>query len=201
MQKPSCPRGRGRPSHVRTTAGYCFFSSFAGSALAADEELAPEAGALLDVDGVLLEPLAALPLGCWSLELELELDEPPAAGAEDEPLAGALLEGAALDDDELDESAGLLASMVTEFEVELEPDGGVAGVVEPDADELELAGGVAGVVEPDEEDEALPGAVVRDTVRSPSLSQPVSNPAPSARDTATARVESLMSWASMVGVR
>jgi hypothetical protein len=99
--------------------------------------------------------------------------------------------------------------MDTEPEVELEPDGavdgvlepdaeelelagGVAGVVEPDAEELELAGGVAGVVEPDEEEEALPGAVVRDTVRSPSLSQPVSNPAPSARDTATARVESLI---------
>jgi hypothetical protein len=86
----------------------------------------------------------------------------------------------------------LFASIDTEPEAELEPDGGVAGVVEPDAEELELAGGVAGVVEPDEEDEALPGAVVRDTVRSPSLSQPVSNPAPSARDTATARVESLI---------
>ena len=125
----------------------------------------------------MLEPLAALP-----------------------PAAGAL-------DDELDESAGLLASIDTEPEVELEPDGagvvepdaeelelagGVAGVVEPDAEELELAGGVAGVVEPVAEDEALPGAVVRDTVRSPSLSQPVSNPAPSARDTATARVESLI---------
>jgi hypothetical protein len=130
------------------------------------------------VDGVLLEPLAALPLGC-SVELELE-DAPPDAGA--------LVEGAALDD-ELEEPDGcLLASIVSEFEVEL--DGGVAGVVEPDAEELEL-GGVAGVVEPDEEEEALPGGVVRDTV-SPSLSQPVSNPAPSARDTATARVESLM---------
>jgi hypothetical protein len=157
----------------------------AGSELAEDEELAPEAGALLDVDGVLLEPLAALPLGVlpldWSVEL-LELDAPP--------LAGALPEGDALDD-ELDEPDGcLLASIVTEFEVE--PDGAVDGVVEPDAEELELAGGVAGVVEPVAEEEELPGAVVRDTVRSPSLSQPVSNPAPSARDTATARVESLI---------
>jgi hypothetical protein len=128
------------------------------------------------VDGVLLEPLAALPPDDLSLEL-LELEAPPAAGALD---------------DELDESAGLLASMDTEPEVELEPDGAVDGVLEPDAEELELAGGVAGVVEPVAEDEALPGAVVRDTVRSPSLSQPVSNPAPSARDTATARVESLI---------
>jgi len=165
---------------------YCFFSSFAGSA-AEDEELAPEAGALLDVDGVLLEPLAALPPDDLSLEL-LELEAPPAAGA-------------------LDESAGLLASIDTEPEVELEPDGaadgvlepdaeelelagGVAGVVEPDAEELELAGGVAGVVEPADEDED-PG-VVLETARSPSLSQPVKSPAPSARDTATARVESLI---------
>src|SRR5687767_9302809 len=187
MQKPPCLQRAGTAFAVTTTAGYyCFFSSFAGSA-AEDEELAPEAGALLDVDGVLLEPLAALPPDDLSLEL-LELEAPPAAGALD---------------DELDESAGLLASMDTEPEVELEPDGavdgvlepdaeelelagGVAGVVEPDAEELELAGGVAGVVEPVAEDEALPGAVVRDTVRSPSLSQPVSNPAPSARDTATA---------------
>jgi len=189
MQKPPCLQRAGTAFAVTTTAGYyCFFSSFAGSA-AEDEELAPEAGALLDVDDVLLEPLAALPPDDLSLEL-LELEAPPAAGA-------------------LDESAGLLASIDTEPEVELEPDGaadgvlepdaeelelagGVAGVVEPDAEELELAGGVAGVVEPVAEDEALPGAVVRDTVRSPSLSQPVSNPAPSARDTATARVESLI---------
>jgi hypothetical protein len=103
------------------------------------------------VDGVLLEPLAALPLGLdWSVELD-ELDAPPAAGA-----LGAAL-GAVLDE-ELEE-----------------PDGAVDGVVEPAEDE-----------------EALPGAVVRDTVLSPSLSQPVSSPAPSARDTATARVESLM---------
>jgi hypothetical protein len=168
---------------VTTTAGYyCFFSSFAGSEFAEELEDAPE-GALLEVDGVLLEPLAAPLLGLaldWSLELELEL----------EPPAGAL--GDALDD-ELEEPDGcLLMSTFAEPEVELEPDGAVDGVVEPDAELLELAGGVAGVVEPVEEDEELPGAVVRDTVRSPSLSQPVSNPAPSARDTATARVESLM---------
>jgi hypothetical protein len=71
-------------------------------------------------------------------------------------------------------------------EPEAEPDGAVDGLL-----------GV--VVEPAEED-APPGGVVRETARSPSLSQPVSNPAPSAKDTATAKVESLIMWASMVGV-
>jgi len=76
---------------------------------------------------------------------------------------------------------------------ELEEDGGVLGTVaEPDAElELEPEGGVDGVVvEPDDEDDA--GGVVLETARSPSLSQPVSNPAPSARETATAKAESLI---------
>jgi hypothetical protein len=59
-----------------------------------------------------------------------------------------------------------------------EPDGAVDGLL-----------GV--VVEPAEEDEP-DGGVVFETARSPSLSQPVSSPAPSAKDTATAKVESLI---------
>ena len=87
---------------------------------------------------------------------------------------------------------------------------GELGVVVPDAElesffdmstdaepEAEPEGAAGVVVEPAEEDEEPAGGVVRETVRSPSLSQPVSNPAPSARDTATARVESLMLWASV----
>jgi hypothetical protein len=59
-----------------------------------------------------------------------------------------------------------------------------------DEDELEDDGelglGELGVVEPADEDDPEPG--VLETARSPScLSQPVSNPAPSARETATAK--------------
>jgi hypothetical protein len=68
--------------------------------------------------------------------------------------------------------------------VDAEPDAGPDGAVA-------LPDGVVGVVVP--EDAEPDGGVVRETARSPaSLSQPVSNPAPSARDTATAKVESLM---------
>jgi hypothetical protein len=86
-------------------------------------------------------------------------------------------------------------SSVAAEELELEPDGALgATLTEPEA---ELDGAVDGalgvVVEPAEEDAEPEGGVVRETARSPaSLSQPVSNPAPSARDTATAKVESLM---------
>jgi hypothetical protein len=78
---------------------------------------------------------------------------------------------------------------------------GVAGVALEAALELD---GELGVAEPETEPEAEPpgvavepedapdGGVVRETARSPSLSQPVSNPAPSAKDTATAKVESLI---------
>lgn len=135
---------------------------------AADDE--DEAGAL--EDGALLDPLAALPLGCDGAALELELDEPPEAGAL----------GVALEDElELLSLSLLLMSTDAEPEVELEPDGAVAGV------EVEPA---------DDEDE---GGVVRETVRSPSRSQPVSRPAPSARDTATARVESFIMWPPWLG--
>jgi hypothetical protein len=84
--------------------------------------------------------------------------------------------------------SGEPGAVLTEPEAEPEavPDGAVDGLL-----------GV--VVEPAEEDEP-DGGVVRETARSPSLSQPVSSPAPSARETATAKVESLIMWASMVGV-
>jgi hypothetical protein len=150
---------------------YCFFSVselfFSVSALG---------GVLLEPldDGALLEPLAALPLGCDGEAPEaLELDEPPEAGA----LGVAEL-------DELEELLSLLfRSAEPEAEPEVEPEGADA---EPDGE----------VVEPADEDE--PGA------RAPVLfvasrSQAVSRLAPSARDTAVARIESLMK-ASVVGV-
>jgi hypothetical protein len=65
-------------------------------------------------------------------------------------------------------------------------------LTEPDAELDGAVDGELGVVEPAEEDDEPAGGVVLETARSASLSQPVSNPAPSARDTATARVESLM---------
>jgi hypothetical protein len=67
-------------------------------------------------------------------------------------------------------------------------------LTEPEAEPEGAVDGVLGVVvEPAEEDAEPDGGVVRETARSPaSLSQPVSNPAPSARETATAKVESLM---------
>jgi hypothetical protein len=161
---------------------YCFFSvSVLDGVLleplpdAAGALLEPLDGVLLDEldDGALLEPLAALPLGCDGEAPEaLELDEPPEAGA----LGVAEL-------DELEELLSLSLLMSTEAEPEVEPEGADA---EPDGE----------VVEPADEDE--PGA------RAPVLlvasrSQAVSNPAPSARDTAVARIESLMK-ASVVGV-
>ena len=120
-----------------------------------------------DDDGALLEPLAALPLGGVGAELELELDEPPEAGAAGEAL-----------DEELEllsEDAG----GVTETEPEAEPDD---GAVEDEPD--------GGVVEPADEDDEEPGALA--PVLLASLSQAVSKLAPSARDTAVARRESLM---------
>jgi hypothetical protein len=161
---------------------YCFFSvSVLDGVLleplpdAAGALLEPLDGVLLDEldEGALLEPLAALPLGCDGEAPEaLELDEPPEAGA----LGVAEL-------DELEELLSLSLLMSTEAEPEVEPEGADA---EPDGE----------VVEPADEDE--PGA------RAPvwlvaSRSQAVSNPAPSARDTAVARIESLMK-ASVVGV-
>jgi hypothetical protein len=124
-------------------------------------------GELLDEDdGALLEPLAALPLGGVGAELELELDEPPEAGAA----------GEALDDEELELLSAEDEPGVTEPEAEPEADGGVED--EPEGE----------VVEPADEDE--PGALAPVFVA--SRSQAVSRLAPSARDTAVARMDSLM---------
>jgi hypothetical protein len=156
---------------------YCFFSvSVLDGVLL---ELLDAAGALLDPldgvldeldDGALLEPLAALPLGGVGAAPEaLELDEPPEAGA----LGVAEL-------DELEELLSLSLSLSTETEPEAEPE------VEPEGADAEPDGEV---VEPADEDE--PGARAP-VVFVASRSQAVSNPAPSARDTAAARIESLM---------
>lgn len=162
---------------LRPCKNYCFFS-FAGScAPALDED--EELGEL---------PLAALELGVEELgaeelgvELELlELDAPPAA---DESFFGA-----SADEDELEDDGEL--GVVTVADPDAEPDG-VLGVV---------------VVEPEDDDAPEPGVVVREVARSPALSQPVSIPAPSARETATARAESLIArglrgWGKANGAR
>ena len=127
----------------------------------------------LELDGAVLEPLA--------------LEEPPdaesffVASADEEALEDGEL-GVVVPDAELEEleSFESFFDMSTDAEPEAEPEGEL-GVV----------------LEPAEEDDEPAGGVVRETVRSPSLSQPVSKVAPSARDTATARVESLMRWASV----
>jgi hypothetical protein len=134
-------------------------------------ELPDAAGALLEPEGALLEPLAALPLGGVGEAPEaLELDEPPEAGA--------------LGDAELELEELLSLSLSTDTEPEAEELDGVDA--EPDGE----------VVEPADEDE--PGARAP-VLFAASRSQAVSNPAPSARDTAAARIESLMK-ASVVGV-
>ena len=148
-----------------------------------------------DAAGVLLEPLAALPP---LLPLGVE-DEPDAEGVLLEPdaegvlveLLDELLAGA------LDEPPDAESFFVASDEA-LEDDDGVLGVLalpdtEPDA---EPDGELGVVVEPDDE-EVEPGVLDLETARSPSLSQPVRSPAPSARETATAKVVSLMLWASV----
>ena len=144
-----------------------------------------------DAEGVLLEPLAALPP---LLPLGVE-DEPDAEGVLLEPLDELLLEGA------LDEPPEAESFFVASDEA-LEDDDGELGVLalppdmEPDA-ELEPDGELGVVVEPDDE-EVEPGALDFEAARSPALSpQPVSRPAPSASETANARAESLILWASV----
>jgi hypothetical protein len=166
----------------------------------------------LDDGAVLVEPLAA-PLSCFGAsDVEEALDEDDGAAGDvlSEPLAlveppAALsffsVEEAALDEDgvlgvvvALDEELSLFfdASIDTELDVEPAPEG-AAGAAELDEAEPEGAAGV--VVELDEEEPAEPdGVVVRVTARSPSLSQPVRIPAPSARETATAKVVSFMCY-------
>jgi hypothetical protein len=124
----------------------------------------------LELDGAVVEPLALEPPDAESFFV---------ASADEEALEDGEL-GVVVPDAELEELESFF-DMSTDAEPEAEPEGEL-GVV---------------VVEPAEEDDEPAGGVVRETVRSPSLSQPVSNPAPSARDTATARVESLMLWASV----
>ena len=145
---------------------YCFFSveASAPAELPDDGVLADEDGALPDA-GALLEPLAALPLLLGGVPEALELDEPPEAGVVGEAL---------------DEELELLSEdegAVTEPEADPEAEPG-AVEDEPDGE----------VVEPADEDE--PGALA--PVLLASLSQAVSKLAPSARDTAVARMESLM---------
>jgi hypothetical protein len=123
----------------------------------------------LELDGAVVEPLALEPPDAESFFV---------ASADEEALEDGVL-GIVVPDAELEELESFF-DMSTDAEPEAEPEG-AAGVV----------------VDPAEEDEEPAGGVVRETVRSPSLSQPVSNPAPSARDTATARVVSLMLWASV----
>ena len=131
-----------------------------------------------DDDGVLLEPAPAVPLG------ELELD--------------------GLVDDEDEEEPPLALSFLVfrsiEVDEELEPDGAALGAaVVPDAeDELgELGVAVVPLADEDEPEGdvvAPEGEVVDDELeeRSAARSHAVISDAPSARETATAMVESLM---------
>jgi hypothetical protein len=136
----------------------------------------------LELDGA-LDPAAAPLLGVLLLSLVLPLAAPE---------AGALFSVVVDEELELD-GAGVLGLTVTDPLALVEPPAAGA-LLSVEDDELELDGagvlGVVELVEPDEDVAPEPG-VVRVTARSPSLSQP-SNPTPSARDTATAKVESLM---------
>jgi hypothetical protein len=164
-----------------------------GAALLLDDE---DDGVLDEDDGALLEPDAAEPLG-----VELELD------------------GLVVDEDEDDPPLALSFFVFRSIEVdeELEPDG-AAELGVPAADEDEEPGvlgaavvpladdeddGVLGVVAlPLTDDEEEPGAVVEPDgavvvedeldERSAARSHAVISVAPSARETATAKVESLI---------
>lgn len=149
-------------------------SCFAGS----DEE-----AALDEDDGALLEPLVEPPaaLSFFSVsvaEEELDEDDGGTALPEAEP--------------EVELSLFFDASIDTELDVEPAPEPeGVDGAAE--LDEAEPDGDAGGVVvELDEEEPAEPDGVV--TARSPSRSQPVNMPAPSARETATAKVVSFICY-------
>jgi hypothetical protein len=123
----------------------------------------------LELDGELLEPLAALPLGVEDGLAELELDAPPDAGELGEAL------------DELDE---LLSVDDEPIEPEVEPDAEPEGV--DDGEEVAP------------EDEVELGDFAPVLPAPPSRSQAVSRLAPSAMDTAAARIESLM-WPPWLG--
>lgn len=137
---------------------------------------------------MLLEPLAVLP----PLPLLGVEDEPDAEGVLE--LLDELLEGAAdeppeaesffvASDEALEDDDGALGVLALP---DTEPDGELGVVVEPDDDE-EAEPGV---------DEVEPGVLDLETARSLSP-QPVSRPAPSASETANARAESLILWASV----
>ena len=145
-----------------------------------------------DAGGVPLELLAALPP---LLPLGVE-DEPDAEGVLlelDELLDGALEEPPAAEsffvasDEALEDDDGELGVLaLPDTEPDAEPDGELGVVVEPLDDEE---------VEPGAE-EVEPGALDFEVARSLSP-QPVSRPAPSASETANARAESLILWASV----
>jgi hypothetical protein len=133
---------------------------------------------------LLVEPLAA-PLSCLGAsEVEDALDEDDGAAGEvlSEPLA-------LVEPPEADGVLGVVVALDEElsffFDASIDTD--------PDVEPAAGADGV--VVEPAEEEDAEPaGGVVRETARSPSLSQPVRIPAPSARETATAKVVSFICY-------
>jgi hypothetical protein len=150
----------------------------------------------------LLVELELAPAGCFgSVALELddgleELDEDGGvllAPAPAEPLGLELeLDGALLDDEDAPPLAWSFLLMSTLVDDELEPEGAVLGVlVVPPADDEDEPLGVA--VEPE-------GAVVEDELDdlSAARSHAAISDAPSARETATAIVESLM-WPPWLG--
>jgi hypothetical protein len=122
-------------------------------------------------EGVLLEPLAALPEGEELGELiePLALLEPPAAES-------FFVESA---DEELDE------------------DGELGVETEPDAEDE--PGELGEVLEPADDDAPEPGVVVRDAARSPALSPQAATPR--ARETAAAKIESFICGPPWVGVK
>jgi hypothetical protein len=146
----------------------------------------------------LVEPLAALePLSCFAgSDEEAALDEDDGALLDpfelDEPPAALSFFSVSVADEELEVELSFFfdASIDTELEVEPAPEG--AGAAE--LDEAEPEGDAGVVVELDEEEPADPDGVVTARLRSPSLSQPVSMPAPSARETATAKVVSFICY-------
>lgn len=134
------------------------------------------------LDGVLLEPLAAP-------ELVLGVEEPLGDELELAPP---------------DAESFFSVSVVEEEDDEDDGDDGLAGagavLVEPEADPDALPDGVLGVVVPDDAAPELEDEGVRALVSVPALSpQAVSILAPNASDTATARVESLISGPPWLG--
>jgi hypothetical protein len=149
----------------------------------------------------LLVELELAPEG-WFGFVALELDDGLEELDEDEdgvllepaPAEPLGLDGELLDDEDAPPLAWSFLLMSIEVDEELEPDGAVLGVlVVPPADDEDDEPGVA--VEPE-------GAVVEDELDdlSAARSQAAISDAPSARETATAMVESLM-WPPWLGYR